>query len=82
MKIIIEILKESTDSTGQKNWAVEKSKIVNIGTKKDKKTLGIAKDKLQQLKLELAQDEKIRILEFHNDESDEIRTPCKVLYEE
>ena len=49
------------------------------GTKSKK--IQDAKDKVNDLKILKTPNQKIRIIEYHNDESDENRTPCIILEE-
>lgn len=81
MKILVEILKNNKTGIGD-SWIVEKSKTITIDTKINMTTRKRAKDKLLQLKSTLAPDEKIRILEYHNDDfGDKNRKSCKILFE-
>ena len=82
MKIIVEILQEKIDDENRKNYEVIKSKTVIISNVKNTTTINEAKDKLLQLKSTLPSNQKIRVLEFHNDEfGDKNRKPCKILFE-
>ena len=81
MKIQVEILKRYNDEIGHTYWVVDKSKVIEISTVKNTLTIQHAKDKMGELKLLLSPDQKIRVLEYHNDDSDVLRQPCKILYE-
>ena len=79
-KIIIEILDKDTSNGDVVSWIVAKSKTVDIGnvTEKNKE---LAKSKLLELKSTLTTNQKIRVLEYHNDDPDETRQGCKILFE-
>lgn len=81
MKIQIEILNKSTDDFGHIDWIVDKSRIVDISTEKNDTTIQQARTRLTELKSTLSANQKIRVLEYHNDDSDQTRKPCKILYE-
>ncbi len=75
-KILVEILGKNTEGF----FTVEKSKTVNIGAvSQQNKQKAI--DRLNQLKSTLTVDEKIRVIEYHNDDPDKTRTACKILFE-
>ena len=76
MKVLVEVLQEKKDEFGESYWETMKSKTVEI---KDK-NITKAQTKLQELK-SANNGKKIRILEYHNDDPDEVRLPCKVLLE-
>ena len=78
-KILVEILKHQPDFNG---WIVIDSKTVEISTTVNPATIQEGKGKLALLKPTLAPDEKIRVLEYHNDEpGDRNRKSCVVLFE-
>jgi len=79
MKILVEILER--DSTS-KPYRVIQSKTVIISSIKNNTTIKLAKEKLAQLKLTLKTNQKIRVLEYHNDDKDDKnRKPCIILYD-
>jgi len=80
MKVIVEILKKKQRVYGEA-WVVQKSKTVQIDTIINEQVKQRAKTKLQELQSSLSTDEKIRVLEYHNDDSDNVRTACKILFE-
>ena len=73
MKIIIEILIEKIDEFGISDFIVDKSKTLNIKSK----NITEAKNKADKLKTSL---NKVRILEFYNDDHGYLRKPCKIIY--
>jgi len=78
MKILVELLEyKQIMTSGEKDWIIQKSKTVEITSK----NIIEAKEKFDQLKQTLPENQKLRIIEYHNDESDETRKPCKVLFE-
>lgn len=82
MSIIIEILKRNVNALGDVGWIVQKSKTIEINTVINNTTKQRARAKLEELKSTLATDEKIRVLEYHNDDEDnKNRKPCKILFE-
>ncbi len=82
MSIIVEILIQELDALGEIVYKVDKAKIFEISTIKNATTIQQAKDKLLQLKSTLLPNQKIRVLEFHNEEfGDKNRKPCKILFE-
>ena len=81
MIIQVEILNKSTNELGNIIYNINKSKTFIVSTEKNSTTIQEAKDKLDELKSSLNMTQKIRVLEYHNDESDETRQPCKVLFE-
>jgi|TARA_R110000787_G_scaffold155004_1_gene268711 hypothetical protein len=74
MKIIVETLIEKIDEFGISDFIVDESRTVNIKSK----NITEAKNKADELKTSL---NKIRILEFFNDEIGHLRKPCKIIYE-
>lgn len=81
MKIIVEILNKKTDGKDI-TYVVDDKKTVIISSEKSNTTVNEAKGKLEELKGSLLPDQKIRVLEYHNDEfGDKDRQPCKILYE-
>lgn len=74
MKIQVEIL----EKRGM-GYAVKNTEIITIGDRATK--INTAKLKLETLKLNIPINQKIRVLEYHNDEPDETRTACKILFE-
>lgn len=80
MKVLVEILEkvEKDDIVG---YRVIESKTIVISDKINQTTIDRAINRLEQLKPTLGLNEKIRVLEFHNDEPDETRVSCKVLFE-
>ena len=85
MKILVETLesitKKDVDGNDSISWIVNKSKTIEFidGDKITK--ISDATEKLNQLKLTLPANQKLRVLEYNNDEPDETRTPCKILFE-
>jgi len=79
MIIQIETLDIKTDDQDTIYYIVDKAKtiIIKSGTKQEK----IQKAKERLNKLEKQPNKKYRILEYHNDEADNNRKPCKVLME-
>lgn len=72
MKIIIEFYKKVRNEVFQRDeFITEFSKRLEF------KNLSEAKQKFKQL--EINDNQKIKIIEYHNDEADNIRKPCKVL---
>tara|TARA_R110000803_G_scaffold44974_1_gene94992 strand:+ start:1613 stop:1846 length:234 start_codon:yes stop_codon:yes gene_type:complete len=75
MKFLIEYLDIKKDSINRKYYSLNKSKSLEfIDIIKAKKEFNILK--LSKLSTEL-----IRIIEYHNDESDLIRNPCIIIDE-
>ena len=73
MKILIEYLDENVDSLERKYYSLNKSKTLEFtNVVSAKKQFDI----LKSLKLST---ETIRIIEYHNDEADEVRKPCKII---
>lgn len=83
MKIQVEILQKRIDPIDSMTeiWKVDNLKTFIISNIKNSTTIQEAKDKLTELKLTLAADQKIRVLEYHNDDSDNNRKPCIILHE-
>jgi len=84
MKIQVEILQSHIDPVDKKTvvWRVDKSRTLEISTVKNETTIQQAREKLQELKATLSPNQKIRVLEYHNDDPDsKDRKPCKILYE-
>jgi hypothetical protein len=77
MKIKVQVLeKNDMDS-----FIVNNSKTIEFKTGTKSKKIQDAKDKVNDLKILKTPNQKIRIIEYHNDESDENRTPCIILEE-
>tara|TARA_R100000951_G_scaffold96978_1_gene86485 strand:- start:173 stop:403 length:231 start_codon:yes stop_codon:yes gene_type:complete len=75
MKIIVEVLKVRVDPINDSNeYYVDKS-LTKVIPDND---IANAKYIANILK---NTSNKIRVIEYHNDESDDTRQPCKVLYE-
>ena len=74
MKIIVETLIEKIDEFGISDFIVDKSKTVSI----ESKNIIEAKNKADELK---TSSNKVRILEFFNDDIEHLRKPCKIIYE-
>ncbi len=74
MKIQVEILEKKG-----MGYAVKTTEIMTVGDIATK--INTAKSRLDSLKLTLTVNQKIRVLEYHNDEPDETRQPCKILFE-
>ena len=73
MKILIEYLDENVDSLERKYYSLNKSKTLEFtNVVSAKKQFDI----LKSLKLST---ETIRIIEYHNDEADKVRKPCKII---
>ena len=73
MKILIEYLDENVDSLERKYYSLNKSKTLEFtNVVSAKKQFDI----LKSLKLST---ETIRIIEYHNDEADQVRKPCKII---
>ena len=81
MKIQVEILYKNIDNQGFESWIVDKSKVIVFTTGTKTQKISNAKSKLLELKKSLPENQKLRVLEYHNDESDETRQPCKILFE-
>ena len=83
MKIQIEVLKKIPylDSNMGFFYHIDESQtqIFSIGDTTTQ--INDAKAKLIELKESLPRGYKIRILEYHNDDPDNIRSKCKILYE-
>lgn len=79
MKILVEIL-EKVERENIDSWLVLKSKTLDFTELDKKEAFRKAKAKLIQVKDSLSNNQKIRILEYHNDEFDEVRKPCKILF--
>lgn len=82
MSILIQILHKHIGPEGEISYVVSEDKTIEIGKGNNDNTKNQAMNKLDQIKSTLNIDEKIRVLEYHNDDSDESRQGCKVLYEE
>lgn len=76
MKILIQTLKAKTDSFGKSSYQVDENLTEDILSK----DVNEARERAMQLKNE-HNPHKIRVIEYHNDEPDETRTPCKILYD-
>lgn len=82
MSIIIEILDETTNAFGDKSYVVIKSKTIEVSQIVNTINIQKAKDRLSQIKSTLPPTQKIRVLEYHNDEfGNKNRLPCKILFE-
>jgi len=78
MKLIIEILLK--DERG--DFILDKSKTVFISNVNNSITLQKALDAMNKLKPTLKTNQKIRVLEYHNDDKDDKnRKPCIILYD-
>ena len=75
MKIILEYYKKTFDEVMDRDyeWETEVNKRI-ICT-----NLNEAKKKLKELSIN--DNQQLKIIEYHNDEPDNIRKPCKVLLE-
>ena len=83
MKIIVEILEKLYDEFGEVYYCPDNdNEKFEMKTGNKEKKIKDAKLKFNKLKSKLINGQRIRILEYHNDESDEIRKPCKVLTED
>jgi|APSaa5957512535_1039671.scaffolds.fasta_scaffold534594_1 hypothetical protein len=78
MKIIVEILSKNEFN----DYVLDISKTIEFKTGDKATKISKAKTRLQELKSTLNSNQKIRVLEYHNDDSDATRTPCKILYED
>lgn len=78
-KIIVEILVKQRSEI--EAYKVDESRTITIDTKIDDSAKQRARTKLEELKANLSPNEKIRVIEYHNDDADENRKPCKILYE-
>lgn len=74
MKIQLEFLNKVIRE-GKEDYIIDNSKTIIFPTKQK------AKERLDQLKLTLPANKKVRVIEYRNDEPDETRSPCKILYE-
>jgi len=75
MKILVETLKKS-DKGDLVSWIVDENLTEEILSK----DINEAKTRAIQLKTE-RNPHKTRVIEYHNDEPDETRTSCKILFE-
>ena len=80
LKIIVEVLQKENTLSGE-IFNVVKSETLDFGEVK-KLNIDSAKQKVSELRSQLSNNYKIRVTEYHNDETDESRKPCKILYEE
>lgn len=81
MRILVEILENETTLTGE-GYVVDKLKTIIIGTDNDPSTVRQGRDRLGLLISTLSPTQKIRLLEYHNDEpGDRNRKPCKIIME-
>ncbi len=80
MKIIVEILDKVTEN-GEIDWIVNKSKTIEFPDGNKATKISTAKEKLRQLKSTLPDNQKLRVLEYYNDDPDKGRIPCKILFE-
>ena len=81
MQVIVEILEKLYDEFGEVYYCPDnniKKFEMKIGDKVNK--IKDAKLKLDEIKLKLVNGQKVRVLEYHND--DVTHEPCKILYEE
>lgn len=83
MKIQVEILRKTPylDNSMRFFYDIDESQTIVFTVGDKTQQIKDAKEKLLQLKDSLPTGDKIRILEFHNDEPDETRQPCKILFE-
>ena len=73
MKILIEYFDENIDSRDKKYYLSNKSKSLEFTN------LVTAKKEFNILKLSKLSSELIRLIEYHNDESDLTRKPCIII---
>tara|TARA_R110000751_G_scaffold22062_1_gene62550 strand:+ start:718 stop:951 length:234 start_codon:yes stop_codon:yes gene_type:complete len=73
MKILIEYFDENIDSIDKKYYLSNKSKSLEFTN------LVTAKKEFNILKLSKLSSELIRLIEYHNDESDLTRKPCIII---
>lgn len=85
MTIIVEILEsvmeKDLDRNDSINWVVNKSKTIEFTLGDETTNITNAKEKLLQLSQSLPKNQKLRVLNYHNGESDKTRQPCKILFE-
>ena len=80
-KLIIETL-ELVDCPAIPNGKGYKIvKTQEFSTNIDSITIDKAKTRINEIKSTLRQNQKVRILEYHNDEDSENRKPCKIIQE-
>ena len=80
MKIQVEILNKVIED-GVIDYIVDKSKTIEFNTGTYTTRVTDAKAKLDEVKVTLPDNQKIRVLEYRNDEPDKTRRPCKILFE-
>ncbi len=83
MKILVEVLdlEETEIISKQKTFRTNAQKTLEISTSKGiESSINDAITEAQKIKLALPKG-RVRIIEYHNDEPDETRQPCKILYE-
>ena len=66
---------------GKDDFILDNAKTIEFTVGSKEKRGSSAKAKLNQLKATLPVNQKLRVLEYRNDEPDETRGPCKILYE-
>jgi hypothetical protein len=74
MKILVQVLHLQRDNSYNNKMIY----VVDDNLTEELKTISKGKKRLDELKL-LHNNSQIRLLEYHNDEPDNIRKPCKVL---
>lgn len=74
MKILVQTLKKIPN---ENLYIVDETLTEEIQSK----NINEAKERATKLKNERS-PHKIRVIEYHNNESDEIRQPCKILFED
>ena len=77
MKYIIEILDEGTDEDGDVIYKVDKSKTIEFNSN----SLTASKNRFDIDKPNIGANKKIRLVEYYNDDPDELHKPCEVLFE-
>ena len=81
MIIQVEFLDKMINPEGNEYYILDNSKTIKFTTGTKAKRISNAKAKLDQLKPTLSANQKIRVLEYRNDEPDETRTACVIIQE-